>query len=68
LQFPQGGGCIESAAFSGWSRVLRVDAGGGSPHADFAIEGSGMISCSDPGWRPVMLAEVILDLVGEAGD
>ena len=66
--FPEGGCCTELAASSDWSGVLGIDAVGGSPHSDFAIEGSGMISCSGPGWRPVMFAEVILDLVDEAGD
>ena len=37
--FPQGGGCIELASSSGWSRVLRIDAVGGPPHCDFANQG-----------------------------
>ena len=66
--FPEGGGCIELAAFSGWSRVVGVDAGGGSPYCDFADEGGGMTSSCSPGWRAVTLADMILDLVGEVGD
>jgi hypothetical protein len=65
---PQGGGCIELAAFSGWSRVLAVDAVGGPPDCDFANEDGGMSSCRCPGWRSVTLAGVILDLFGEVGD
>ncbi len=34
---------------SGWSRVLRIDAVGGSPHCDFANEGGGMNSSCSPG-------------------
>jgi hypothetical protein len=66
--FPEGGGCIELAAFSGWSRFVGVDAGGGSPYCDLADEGGGMTSSSSPGCRAVTLAGVVLDLVGEVGD
>jgi hypothetical protein len=66
--FPQGGGCIELAAFSGWSRVQGFDAVGGSPYCDFANEGGGVITRCSPGWRAVTLAGVVLDLVGEVGD
>jgi hypothetical protein len=57
------------ASFSGWSRVLGVDAVGGAPHCDFADEGGARVSpwCS-PGWLGVALAGVVLDLVGEVGD
>ena len=66
--FPQGGGCIELASSSGWSRVLRIDAVGGPPHRDFANEGGGMTSRCSPDWRPLTVADVILDLLGEVGD
>ena len=67
--FPQGGSCIELASsFSGWSRVLGIDAVGGSPYCDFANEGGGMTSGCSPGWRVVTSAGVVLDLVGEGGD
>ena len=66
--FPLGGGCIKLAASSGWSRVLGIDAVGGSPYCNFADEGGGMTSGCSPGWRAVILAEVILNLVGEVGD
>jgi hypothetical protein len=66
--FPQGGSCIELASSSGWSRVLGIDAVGGSPNCDFANEGGGMTSCCSPGWRTISLAGVVLDLVGEVGD
>ena len=66
--FPQGGGCIELASSSGWSRVLRIDPVGGPPHCDFANQGGGKISRCSPGWRAVTLADVILDLLGEVGD
>jgi hypothetical protein len=66
--FPWGGGCIELASSSGWSRVLGIDAVGGSPYCDFANEGGGMTSGCSPDWRAVTLAEVILDLAGEIRD
>ena len=53
--FPQGGGCIELAPSSGWSRVRRIDAIGGPPHCDFANQGRGITSRSSPGWRAVTL-------------
>jgi hypothetical protein len=40
--FPQGGGYIELASSSGWSRVLRIGAVGGPPQCDFANQGGGM--------------------------
>jgi hypothetical protein len=66
--FPQGGGCIELASSSCWSRVLRIDPVGGPPHRDFANEGGGKLPRCSPDWRAVTLAEVILDLLGEVGD
>jgi hypothetical protein len=66
--FPQGSGCIKLAASSGRSRILGIDAVGGSPYCDFANEGGGMTSGCSPGWRAVALAEVILNLAGEVGD
>ena len=36
--FPEGRECFE-LGFSGWSRVLGIDAVGGPPHCDFANEG-----------------------------
>ena len=54
---------------SGWSRVLGLDAGGGSPYCDFANEGGVRVAsrCS-PNWLAISLAGVVLDLVGEVGD
>jgi hypothetical protein len=66
--FPEGGGCIKLASSAGWSRILGIDAVGGSPYCDFANKCGGMTSCCSPGRRAVTLAEVILDLVGEIGD
>jgi hypothetical protein len=66
--FPLGGGCLDLASSSGWSRVSEVDAVGGSPHCDFANEGGGVASGCSPGWRSVTLEDVTLDLVGEVGD
>jgi hypothetical protein len=66
--FPQGGGCIRVAASSGWSRVLGIDAVGGSPDCDFANEGGGMTSRCRPDPLSVTFACVVSDLVGEIGD
>jgi hypothetical protein len=66
--FPEGGGCIKLASSAGWSRILGIDAVGGSPYCDFANKCGGMTSCCSPGRRAVTLAEVILDRVGEIGD
>ena len=67
--FPQGGGCLELASSSGWSRVLGIDAVGGAPHCDFADEGAARVSSRwCPDWRGVALAGVVLDLLGEVGD
>jgi hypothetical protein len=66
--FPQGGGCIELASSSGWSRVLRIDPVGGPPHCDFANQGGGKLPRCSPDWRPLTVADVILDLLGEVGD
>jgi hypothetical protein len=63
-----GGGGIKLAASSGRSRVLGIDAVGGSPHGDFADECGGMGSRYGPGWWALSLAEVISNLVGEIGD
>jgi hypothetical protein len=62
--FPHGGGCLELASSSGWSRVLGMDAVGGPPHCDLADEGGARC----PGWLGVTLAGVVLNLVGEVGD
>jgi hypothetical protein len=66
--FPQGGGCIELASTSGWSRVLRIDPIGGPPHCDFANQGGGKLPRCSPDWRTLTVADVILDLLGEVGD
>jgi hypothetical protein len=66
--FPKGGGCIELASSSGWSRVLRIDPVGGPPHCDFANQGGGKFPRGSPDWRPFTAADVILDLLGEVGD
>ena len=69
LLFPLGGGGIKLASFSGWSRILGIDAGSGSPHSDSANEGDARVASRRcPGWRPLMLAGVVLDLLGEVGD
>ena len=65
--FPEGGGSIRLASSAGWSRILGIDAVGGSPYCDFANKCGGMTSCCSPDRRAVTLAEVILDLVGEVG-
>ena len=65
---PQGGGCIELAAFSRRLRVLGIDAVGGSPHCDFANEGDVTTSRSSPRWLTATPTGVILDLVGKLGD
>jgi hypothetical protein len=65
--FPEGRERFELGS-SGWSRVLGIDAVGGSPHCDFANEGTGVSSRSSPDWRAVTLADLILNLVGEVGD
>jgi hypothetical protein len=66
--FPQGWERFE-LGFSGWSRVLGIDAVGGPPHCDFADEGCARASSRwCPDWLAVTMAGVILDLVGEVGD
>ena len=67
--FPQGRERFELASFSGWSRVLGIDAVGGAPHCDFADEGGARVAsrCS-PDRLGVLLAGVALDLAGEVGD
>jgi hypothetical protein len=66
---PQGGGRIELASSSGWSRVLRIDAVGGLPHCNVANQGDArMASRWCPDWLGVTLAGLILDLVGEVGN
>ena len=42
--FPQGRERLELASFSGWSRVLGIDAVGGPPHCDFADEGGALVA------------------------
>jgi len=50
LLFPQGGGCIELAASAGRSRILGIDAVGGSPYRDFADQCCARVtSCCTPG-------------------
>ena len=67
--FPQGGGCLEVASSSGWSRVLGIDAVGGPPHRNFANEGGARVASRRcPDWLGVTLADLILNLVGEVGD
>ena len=58
--FPQGRERFE-LRFSGWSRVLGIDAVGGSPHCDFADESAGVSSRCSPCWRAVTLAGVVLE-------
>jgi len=66
--FPEGWERFELGS-SGWSRVLGVDAVGGSPYCDFADEGGvRVVSRCRPNWRAISLAGVVLDLVGEVGD
>jgi hypothetical protein len=66
--FPEGRERFE-LAFSGWSRVLGIDAVGGPPHCDFADEGGARVTTRwCPDWLGVTSAGVILNLVGEVGD
>ena len=65
--FPEGREGFELGS-SGWSRVLGIDAVGGSPYCDFANQGGGMTSSCSPGWRAVTVAELILDLVDQVDD
>ena len=65
---PQGGGCIELASSSGWSRVLGIDAVGGPPYCDFANKGGGTTSRCSPGWQAITVADGISDLLSEVGD
>jgi hypothetical protein len=61
--FPYGGGGIELAASSGWSRVLGIDAVGGAPDCDFADEGGARVASRRcPGWLAVSLTGAILNL------
>jgi hypothetical protein len=56
-------------AYSGWSRVLGIDAVGGSPHCDFADEGPARVASRRcPGWLVSTSVGVILDLVREVGN
>ena len=67
--FPQGGGCLQLASSSGWSRVVGIDAVGGPPHCDFADKcGARVTSCCTPRWRANTSPGVVLDLLGEVGD
>ena len=67
--FPQGGGGIELAAFSGWSRVLGIDTVGGSPYCYFADESRARVASRRyPDWLAVILAGVILNLLHKVGD
>jgi hypothetical protein len=66
--FPDGRERFELGS-SGWARVLGIDAVRGPPHGDFANEvGARVASRCSPGWRPVTLTCVALDLAGEVGD
>jgi hypothetical protein len=66
--FPEGWERFELAS-SGWSRVLGMDAVGGTPHCDFADEaGARVASRCSPDRLGVTLAGVVMDLVGEIGD
>ncbi len=66
--FPEGRKRFELGS-SSWSRVLGLDAVGGSPYCDFADEGGvRVVSRCRPNWRAISLAGVVLDLVGEVGD
>jgi hypothetical protein len=66
--FPEGRARFEVGS-SGWSRVLGIDAVGGTPYCDFANEvGARVASWCSPGWRSVTLAGVVLDLVGQVGN
>src|SRR5215218_4790383 len=66
--FPEGRERFE-LGFSGWSRVLGVDAVSGTPHCDFADEGGVRVTSW---WRRdrlgVTLAGVLLNLGGEVCD
>ena len=57
------------ASFPGWSRILGIDAVGGSPYCDLTDQCSARVTswCS-PDRLPVALAGVVLDLVGKVGD
>jgi hypothetical protein len=64
--FPQGGGCIKLAAYSGWSRVMGIDAVRGPPHCNLTDKCCPRVSFPRcPGRPAVSLTELILDLVGE---
>jgi hypothetical protein len=67
--FPYGGGCIELASSSGWSRVLGIDAGGSPPHGDFAEEGGARVAarCCPYGLFAAM-AGAGSDLICETGN
>jgi hypothetical protein len=66
--FPEGRERFELGS-SAWSRVLGIDAVGGSPHCDFADEGGARVASRRfPDWLGVTLAGVVLNLVGEVGD
>src|SRR5215207_231750 len=66
--FPQSRKRFELGS-SGWSRVLGLDAVGGSPYCDFAEEGGvRVVSRCRPNWRAGTVAGVVLDLVGEVGE
>jgi hypothetical protein len=66
--FPQGRERFE-LTYSGWSRVLGIDAVGGPPHCDFADEGGAQVASRySPDRRAVTSAGVIFDLGGEVGD
>ena len=66
--FPEGRERFE-LAYSGWSRVLGIDAVGGAPDGDFANQASARVASRRcPDWLGVTLAGVVLDLAGEVGD
>jgi hypothetical protein len=67
--FPQCRKRFELASFSGWSRVVGIDAVGGPPHRDFADEGGARVASRwCPDWLGVTLTGVILNLAGEICD
>jgi hypothetical protein len=66
--FPPGRERFE-LGFSGWSRVLGIDAVGGAPHCDFAGKCCVRVSSLRcPDWLGVTLAGLVLNLAGEIGD
>ena len=66
--FPEGRERFELDS-PGWSRVLGIDAVGGSPHGDLGNKcGARVTSWCSPNWLGLTLAGLVLDLLGEIGD